>query len=89
MSRLQVMRSWHQQLSSSPASLGTLSFPPFTSDSLEEVAMSTNPMVQSPEGQFLHWRQDMERKQEEQARQMEKLQGHVERLQLENDRLRA
>ena len=31
----------------------------------------------------------MEKKQEEQARQMKELQGHVERLQHENDQLRA
>ena len=46
-------------------------------------------MNQSPEDQFLLWRHDMERKQEEQAKQMKKLQGHVERLQCENDQLRA
>ena len=32
--------------------------------------MSTNSVIQSPEDQFLHWCQDMERKQEEQARQI-------------------
>ena len=51
--------------------------------------MSINPMIQSPEDQFLHWHQDMERKHEEQARQMKELQGHVKRLQWENDQLRA
>ena len=49
--------------------------------------MSNIPMSQSPEDQFLNWCQDMERKQEEQARQMKELEGHVERLQQENDRL--
>ena len=43
-------------------------------------------MNQSPEDQFLHWRQDMERKQEEQAREMRELQDQAERLRRENDR---
>ena len=44
-----------------------------TSDSSDTVTMSSNPVIQSPEDQFLHWRQDMEKKQEEQARQMREL----------------
>ena len=60
-SRLQAARVWLQRLSSSPSSLGTLSVPPFAYDPSEVVAMSTNLMIQSPEDQFLHWRQDMER----------------------------
>ena len=51
--------------------------------------MSSHPMNQLPEDQFLHWRQEIEKKQEEQARQMTELQGHVERLQHENDQLWA
>ena len=51
--------------------------------------MSTNPTIQSLEDQLLHWLQDMERKQKEQARQMKELQGHAERLQRENDQLQA
>ena len=51
--------------------------------------MRSIPMNQSLEDQFLCWRQDMERKQEEQARQMKDLQGRAERLQCENDQLRA
>ena len=45
-------------------------------------------MIQPLEDQFLHWRQDME-KEEEQARQMRELQEHTECLQRENDNLRA
>ena len=51
--------------------------------------MTSNPMNQSPEDQFLHWRQDMGRKQEEQARHMRELQGRSKCLQRENDKLRA
>ena len=49
--------------------------------------MLSNLVNQSKEYQFLHWRQDMERKQEEQARKMKELQSHVDRLQQENDQL--
>ena len=51
--------------------------------------MTSIPMNQSPEDQFLYWRQDMERKQEEQARQVKELQGQAERLCSENDQLWA
>ena len=51
--------------------------------------MSRNPMIRLPEDQFLHWRQDIEKKQEEQARKMRELQDLVEHLQCENDHLRA
>ena len=51
--------------------------------------MSSNPMIQSLEDQFLHWLQDIEKKQEKQARQMRELQDCAEHLQRENDRLRA
>ena len=53
-SLLQAARAWLQRLSNSPSSPRTLSIPPFTSDSPEAVAMSTNPMVQSPKYQFFH-----------------------------------
>ena len=46
-------------------------------------------MIQSPKDQFLHWRQDMDKKQEEQARHMRELQEHAKRLQRENDCLRV
>ena len=88
-SRLQAARAWLQQLSTSPSSPRTLSITPCASDSLEAVTMSTNPMIQSLEDQFLHWRRDMERKHEEQARQMKELQAHAKRLQTKNDQLRA
>ena len=51
--------------------------------------MASNPLVQSLEDQFLHWHQDIEKKQEEQARQMKELQECVKYLQRENDLLWA
>ena len=50
--------------------------------------MSSNPVNQPVEDQFLRWRQEMEAKQEEQARQMAELHEHANRLQQENERLR-
>ena len=52
-------------------------------------AMTSIPMNQLLEDQFLHWRYDMERKQAEQVRQMKELQGQAERLRCENDQLEA
>ena len=47
--------------------------------------MSNNSMDQTPKDRFLHWHQEMERKHEEQARQMQELQARSKRLQCEND----
>ena len=80
-SRLHAARVLLQWLSSSFSSLGALSIPHSTSDSSKAVIVTSIPMNQLLEDQFLHWCQDLERKQEEQARQMKELQGHVERLQ--------
>ena len=51
--------------------------------------MASNPANQSLEDQFLCWHQDMEMKQEEQARQMVELLSRADHLQQENDCLRA
>ena len=51
--------------------------------------MSSNPTNQPIEDQFLRWRQEMEAKQEEQARQAAELREHVNCLQQENERLRT
>ena len=51
--------------------------------------MSSNPANQPIEDQFLRWRQEMEAKQEEQARQMAELREHANCLQQENECLRT
>ena len=51
--------------------------------------MTNNLANQSLEDQFLRWRQDIEAKQEEQARQMAELQSRADHLQQENDHLRT
>ena len=50
--------------------------------------MAKNLANKSLEDQFLRWRQDMETKQKEQARQMAELRDRADCLQQENDRLR-
>ena len=73
-------RVWLKQLSNSPSPPVALTVPLPTSDSSDIVAMSSNLVIQSPEDQFLHWRQDMEKKQEEQVRHMRELQDRAEHL---------
>ena len=80
---------WLHPLSSdrlSPEALVVLDQP---TGSLDSITMTSNPANQSLVGQFLRWRQDMEAKQEEQARQMVGQQSHADHLQQENDRLRT
>ena len=55
----------------------------------ELTAMSSNPVNPPIKDQFLRWRQEMEAKQEEQARQMAELLERADRLQQKNDRLRT
>ena len=51
--------------------------------------MSSNPANLPPEDQFLLWRQEMEARQEEQARLVAKLPEHANRLQEDNEHLRT
>ena len=51
--------------------------------------MSSNPANQPIEDQFLRWRQEIEAKQEEQAKQMAELRDHSNSLQQENERLQT
>ena len=84
-SRLRASRDRLQRFSSSPPLPRTLSTLPSTSNIPEIDAMSKSPMHKTPKDQSLHWRQEMERKPEEQVRQMQELQAHAKRLQREND----
>ena len=71
-------RAWLQQLFGSPPPPVALVIPIPASSSSDTGAMTSNPEIQSLEDQFLHCRQDMEKKQEEQARQMKELQESAE-----------
>ena len=78
-----------RRLSSDPPCLEDSVVPTHSSGLSDPIAMVSNPVNQSLEDQFLRWRQDMEAKQEDQARQMIELQSCADHLQQENDRLRA
>ena len=84
-----LARAWLQRLSSSPSLPVAPTVPFSTSDSSNTIAMSSNLMIQSSEDQFLHWHQDMEKKQKEQARKIRELEDRAKHLQCENDRLWA
>ena len=88
-SRRRAIRAWLKRFSNNSLLPRTLSTYPSASDLPEAVAMSNNLVHQTPEDQFLHWHQEMKRKQEEQARQMQELQARTKRLQRENDQLRS
>ena len=82
-------RAWLRQLSSDPPHLEDSVVPAHSSDLSDPIAMVSNQENQSLEDQFLRWRQDMETKQEEQAKQMVELRNHANHLQQENDLLWA
>ena len=82
-------RAWLQRISNSPSPPVAPTVPHSTSDLSDTVAMTSILIIQVPEDQFLHWRQDMEKKQDEQARQMRELQDRTEHLQCENNHLWA
>ena len=82
-------RTWLHPLSSDRLSLEALVVPDQPTRSLDPNIMTSNPANQSLEDQFLRWRQDMEAKQEEQARKMAELQSRPDHLQQENNRLRT
>ena len=82
-------RAWLRRLSSDPPHPEASVVPTPSSGSSNPIAMVSNPANWPLEDQFFRWRQDMETKQEEQARHMAKLRDRADRLQQENDRLRA
>ena len=82
-------RAWVHPLSGDLLLPDTLVVPNHPTGPLEFTTMTGNPANQPVEDQFLRWRQEMEEKQEEQARQMAELREHANRLQQENERLRS
>ena len=83
------VRAWLRRLSSDPPHPEDSVVPAHSSSLSDPITMASNPANQSLEDQFLRWRQDMETKQEEHARQMAELQNHADHLQQENDCLQA
>ena len=88
-SQSRFARAWLHPLSSDRLSPEALVVPNQPTGSSNSIIMTNNPANPSLEDQFLRWRQDMEAKQEEQARQMAELQSRADHLQQENDYLRT
>ena len=85
--RRRLALAWLRRLSYSPTSHQAPSIPPQNFELLSSTPMADNPSNLPIEDQFLRWRQDMERKLDDQARQMTDLRLLSERLQQENNRL--
>ena len=80
-SQRRYARAWVHQLPSDLPLHEVLVVPAHPIGPSESVTMSSNPANQPIEDPFLHWRQEMEAKQEEKARQMAELCEHANRLQ--------
>ena len=74
------MRAWLRRLSSDPPYPEDSVVPAHSSGLSDPIAMASNSENQSLEDQFLRWRQDMETKQEEHARQMAELRNCADHL---------
>ena len=85
--RRRLALAWLRRLSYSPTSHQAPSIPPQNFELLSSTPMADDPSNLPIEDQFLRWRQDMERKLDDQARQMTDLRLLSERLQQENNRL--
>ena len=88
-SQRRYARVWVHQLPSDLPLHEVLVVPAHPTGSSEFVTMSSNPANQPITDPFLRWRQEMEVKQEEQARQMTELCEHANHLQQENECLWA
>ena len=82
-------RAWVHPLPGDLSISKALAIPKHPTVPSEFNAMTSNPANLAPEDQFLLWRQEMEAKQEEQARQMAELHEQANRLWEENERLRT
>ena len=88
-SQRRYARAWIHPLPSDLSLPENLVFPDHPIEPLDFITMSSNPTNHPIKDQFLRWRQEMEAKQEEQARQVAELREHENHLQQENERLRA
>ena len=88
-SQRRYARAWVHPLPSDLSFPESLVVPGHPTGPSEVITMSSNPANQPIEDQFLRWHQEMEAKQEEQARQMAELREHANHLQQENERLQA
>ena len=88
-SQRRYARAWVNPLPGNLPISKALAIPKHPIGPLEFNAMTSNPVNFAHEDQFFLWRQEMEAKQEEQARQMAELHEQENRLREENERLRT
>ena len=88
-SQRRYARAWIHPLPSIPPTCKALAIPEHPAGQSKFNTMTSNPTNLAPEDQFLLWRQELEARQEEQARQMAELRGQKNRLREENERLGA
>ena len=80
-SHRQYTRAWVHLIPSDLPFPEALVIPDHSIEPSEFIAMSSNPVNQLIEDQFLRWCQEIEAKQEEQAKKMAELCEHANRLQ--------
>ena len=84
-SQRRYARAWVHSIHSNLSLPKSLVVPGHPTEPSKVITMSSNPANQPIEDQFLRWRQEMEAKQEEQARKMAELREHANHLQQENE----
>ena len=82
-----VRRAWVHPLPSDPPICKALAIPKHPTGPSEFSTNTSNPMNLTPEDQFLLWRQELEARQEDQAKQVAELREQANRLREENERL--
>ena len=82
-------RAWVHPLPGDPSICKALAVPKHPTRPSEFSTMTSNPVNLAPEDQFLLWRQELEERQEEQARQVAELRVQVNQLREENELLQT
>ena len=88
-SQRRYARAWVHPLPSDPPTCKALAIPKHPTRPSEFSTMTSNLANLAPEDQFLLWRQELEARQEEQARQVTELRVQANQLREENERLRT
>ena len=88
-SQRRYARAWVHPLLGDPLICKALATPKHPAGPLEISVMTSNPVNLAPEDQFLLWRQELEARQEEKARQVAELREQANQLWEENENLRT
>ena len=88
-SQRRYARAWVHPLLGDPPICKALATPKHPTGPSEFSVMTSNPANLAPKDQLLLWRQELEARQEEQAKQVAELCEQVNQLREENERLRT